>query len=311
VFKNPRLVAGVCAALIFSGCSAADDVDATHLTIATTESSLDHAAALAVAEYVTDQGATVEIEQHDEPDNVFATLEEQSEPAPDHITVAVVTAHQDPEVEDHPLRVPDTLEVVAQAPAELALVPAASTVTTARFAQDQEEDAAQPLAPACQDQTWLHAHTPEHEVEATVDALADLGCEPTFESIDPTDAEAYEALAQRLTTEDDTVALLYGVDPMLVDHGFATLDVATEQWPHSNVVAVAEPELDDPLVDHIDAVLNALDSDSATSLLRGYHNAELSTSDLNYTVDHAIRYWLAEHDLIEQDTVSDISTDDE
>src|SRR5690625_5486982 len=84
VFKNPRFVAGVCAALILSGCSASDDVDATHLTIATTQSSLDHATALAVAEYVTDQGATVEIEQHDEPDDVFATLEEHSARSEEH-----------------------------------------------------------------------------------------------------------------------------------------------------------------------------------------------------------------------------------
>ena len=283
--------------------------DATRLTVVTTESSLDHAMALAVADYVADQSVEVEVEQHHEPDDVFAALETDSETAADHARIGVVTAHQDPTLEDNPLRVPDSLDIVTQAPAELGLVPATSTVTAARFELHQDAEADQPLAPACDQQTWLHVHTPEHEVAATASALADLGCEPEFAAAPPTDPEAYAALAEELIVEDDTVALLYSIDPMIPDQGLYTLDVVTDQWPHSNVIAVADPEVEDPLTDHIATVLEALDSEAATDLLRGYHIAHTSSSDLVYDVEHAIRYWLAARGLAEQDTVSDISTD--
>lgn len=307
--KTPRLIAACAAALVLTGCAGDPDVDATRLTIVTTESSLDHAMALAVADYVAEQSVEVELEQHHEPDDVFAALEADTETPADHARIGVVTAHQDPTLEDNPLRVPDSLEIVTQAPAELGLVPATSTVTAARFQLLQDDEADQPLAQACDQQTWLHVHTPEHEVAATASALADLGCEPEFSAAPPTDPASYVALAEQLIIEDDTVALLYSIDPMIPDQGLATLDVVTDQWPHSNVIAVADPEVEDPLTDHIATVLDALDSEAATDLLRGYHNAHTSSSDLVYDVEHAIRYWLAARGLADQDTVSDISTD--
>lgn len=311
MFKSSRLLIAGCsiAALALGGCSNTAHVEVTHLTIVTTESSLDHASALAVAEYLADQGTEVLIEQHDAPDAVYATLE--TETAADHAMIGVVTAHQDPAAEETPLRVPDTVEVLAQAPAELGLVPTASTVTAARFGQHQVEDDDEPLAPACAQQTWLHAHTPEHQMQATVAALAELGCEPEFEAPNVTTSDSYVDMVERLTLEHDTVALLYGVDPVITDQGFTTLDVVTEQWPHSNVVAVAATELDDSLTDHVAAVLDVLESDSATNLLRGYHNAQASSSDLEYEQDNAIRYWLATHGLLDNDAVTDISTDND
>ena len=311
--KIPRVLVAGCAtaALVLTSCAGEQDVDATSLTIVTTESSLDHAMALAVADYVAEQSIEVDLEQHHEPDDVFAALEADAQTAADHARIGVVTAHQDPTMEENPLRVPESLEIVTQAPAELGLVPATSTVTAARFQLHQDEAADQPLAPACDQQTWLHVHTPEHEVAATASALADLGCEPEFAAASPEDTESYAALAEELIVEDDTVALLYSIDPMIPDQGLATLDVVTDQWPHSNVIAVADPEVEDPLTDHIATVLDALDSDAATDLLRGYHNAHTSSSDLVYDVEHAIRYWLAARGLAEQDTVSDISTDND
>lgn len=310
VFKSSRLlIAGCGVAFALAGCTNTANIEVTHLTIVTTESSLDHASALAVAEYLTDQGTEVQVEQHAAPDDVYATLEIDT--ASDHAMIGVVTVDQDPTAEEAPLRVPDSVEILAQAPAELGLVPTASTVTAARFAQHQEEEDDEPLAPACAQQTWLHAHTPEYEMQATVAALADSGCEPTFETQSTTDSDSYVDMVERLTIEHDTVALLYGVDPVITDQGFATLDVVTEQWPHSNVVAVSGTELDDSLTDHVAAVLDVLESDSATNLLRGYHNAQASSSDLEYDQDTAIRYWLATHGLLDHDAVTDISTDND
>src|SRR5699024_1543950 len=107
-------------------------------------------------------------------DDVFAALQSDTQTAADHARIGVVTAHQDPSLEENPLRVPESLEVVTQAPAELGLVPAASTVTAAQFQLRQDDQADQPLAQACDEQTWLHVHTPDHEVAATANALADL-----------------------------------------------------------------------------------------------------------------------------------------
>lgn len=308
--RSPRwIIAGCGAALLLAGCGNTANTEITHLTIVTTKSSLDHASALAVAEYLTDQGTDVQIQQHHEPDAVYASLETAT--AADHAMIGVVTAHQDPSTEDSPLRVPESVDILAQAPAELGLVPAASTVTAARFAQHQVEEDEKPLAPACAQQTWLHAHTPEHELQATAAALAEVGCEPAFETPNTTQADSYLDMVQRLTIEHDTVALLYGVDPVITDQGFATLDVVTEQWPHSNVVAVSATDLDDALTDHVAAVLDVLESESATNLLRGYHNAQASSSDLEYDQDTAIRYWLATHGLLDNDAVTDISTDND
>lgn len=310
VLKAPRrLLAGCAAALVLTSCAGDQDVDATSLTIVTTEASLDHAMALAVADYVTEQSIDVEVEQHHEPDDVFAALETDTESPADHARIGIVTAHQDPTLEENPLRVPQSLDIITQAPAELGLVPATSTVTAARFELHQDDDEAdQPLAQACEQQTWLHVHTPDHEVGATATALADLGCQPEFAAASTEDAESYVALAETLIVEDDTVALLYSIDPMIPDQGLAALDVVTDRWPHSNVIAVADPEVEDPLTDYIATVLQVLDSDAATDLLRGYYDAHTSSSDLVYDVEHAIRYWLAARGLAEQDTVSDIST---
>lgn len=305
------LVLCLSTAVALTGCSATDDIDATQLTIVTTDASLDHAVALAVGEYLADQDIDVAFEQHHEPDDVFATLEAEADTAPDHARIGVVTAHQDPTLDENPLRVPDSLEILSQAPAELGLVPATSTVTAARFGLHQDDDAEQPVAPACDQQTWLHAHTPEHEIATTTAALADQGCQPAFEAAALTDSEAYVALAHQLTTQQDTVALVYGIDPMIPDRGLTTLDVNTDQWPHSNVIAVAAPALEDPLTEDIVAVLEVLDSEAATDLLRGYHNAQVSSSDLAYDVDHAMRYWLAAYGLVDQDTVTNVSTEND
>lgn len=309
MLKTRPAVLTLCAAIVFTGCTTSNDVDATHLTIVTTESSLDHATALAVAEYVSDQDIAVTLEQHAEADEVFAALDTESDPAADHARIGVVTVNQEPSIEENPLRIPETIEVLSQAPAELGLVPATSTVTAAQFAMQHEADAEQPLAEACGGQTWFHAHPSEHEMEATTAALADLGCQPDFQAVDPYDSDGYTELAHRLTVEHDTVALLYGIDPVIPDEGLTTLDVVNDQWPHSNVVAVADPDLEDPLTEHIGAVLDGLDSEAATSLLRGYHNAQTSTSDLTYEIEQAIRYWLATQGLVDHDTVIDISTD--
>ena len=138
-----------------------------------------------------------------------------------------------------------------------------------------------------------------------------MGCEPEFETINSIDSETYTDMVERLTLEHDTVALLYGVDPVITDQGFATLDLVTDQWPRNNIVAVTAPEMDDPLTDHVETVLDVLESEAATSLLRGYHNARASSSDLEYEGDNAIRYWLTTHGLVDQDSVTDISTDND
>lgn len=299
-----------CVGLVFTGCATAEDVDATHLTVVTTQASLDHATALAVAEYVSDQDIEVTLEQRDDPDAVFAALEPESDTPSGHERIGVVTVPQDSTSEDTAPQISDTVEVLSQAPVELDLRPIASTVTAARFTENTDTEAEEPLTAACTEHTWLQVHALADDMAVTSTALAELGCEPNVETISIDDRGGYDQLAHRLTVEPDTVALLFGVDPIIVDEGLTTLEVSTETWPSSSVVAVASPEVEDPLTEHIGTVFETLDNEAATSLLRGYHNGQTSSSDLDYEVEHAIRHWLATHGLADSDTVIEISTDE-
>lgn len=304
----PRLVLPTIAALALTGCGGGGTVDATQLTIVTTVSDLDHAVSLAVAQYVADQDVTVKIEHEADTAAVFAQLEQESDTASDHAVVGIVTAQQEPDTEDQSLQLPDSLATVAQAPADLDLVAATSKVTAVRFAQQQDPLADDPLATACDAQIWLH-NLAAPGLETVQQSLEEQGCQPAFEAVEATDLAPHDELGERLTIEHDTVALLSGVDPMLADLGLTTLDVAQQQWAHGSVVAVAGSDFDDPLAGTLDVVLREVDRAAATQLLRGYRNAQTSTSDLQYDVDNAIRYWLATHGLADPDTVIDISPD--
>lgn len=68
-------------------------------------------------------------------------------------------------------------------------------------------------------------------------------------------------------------------------------------------------EVQGTLASDIEAVFAALDADSTTELLRGYYDAYSTNSDLQYDVDDASRYWLSQHDLLDDDTVTDMSLD--
>ncbi|GAB2859659.1 hypothetical protein GCM10027092_24280 [Yaniella soli] len=305
-----RLVVFTAAGLLLAGCSTGEPVDAAHLTIATTPAALDQATSLAVAEYVVSQGADVEIQSHDDHEAVFAALDDET--ASDHEAIAVVTTPQQADTQDSAPQLPGDVDIVAQAPAELGLTPTASTVTAAQFAQAQNEQAVadDQTDPACADLTWLHTVTAQEEIDDLRTALAEVGCEPAFESTGAIDSDTYEEMTRRLITEDQTVAVLSSVDPVIADQGLATLELETEQWPNTNMVAVASTDINESLAAHVTAVVEELDSEAATDLLRGYHNAQTSTSDLQYEVDDAIRYWLANQDLMDDDTVTDFSTDD-
>ena len=305
-----RLVAVTAAGLLMAGCSTGEPVDATQLTIATTPAALDQATSLAVAEYVATQGADVEIQAHDDHEAVFAALD--AETAADHEVIAVVTTHQEAETEDPDPKLPGDVDIVSQAPAELGLTLTASTVTAAQFAQAQTEDpeADEEQDPACADLTWLHTVTPQEAVDDLRASLTEAGCEPAFETTGAMDSDTYEEMTRRLITEDQTVAMLSSVDPVITDQGLATLELETQQWPNSNLVAVTSADIDESLAAHVTAVVEELDSEAATDLLRGYHDAQTSTSDLQYEVGDAVRYWLAKQDLLDDDTVTDFSTGD-
>lgn len=305
-----RLAVSLAAALILTGCSSSTPEDITTLTIMTTPAALDQATSLAVAEYVEDRGTAVEVQQHEHPLAVYEALE--TETAPDHAVIGVVTAHQDQAAEEATISVPDSVDMVSQAPAELGLVAVASPITAVKFSQAQTADAEQhPLAEACADHTWFHTNTAEDQLAHIATALRTDGCEPAFESTGPLDADSYDELIDRVNVEPGTVAMLYGLEPVISDQGLTTLDVDTDQWPHSNVIAVSPAGEDAAMADQVQAVLDVLDSAAATELLREYHNAQTSVSDLEYEVDDAMRYWLHGHGLVDDDTVAETSTNDQ
>lgn len=306
-----RLTGLAAAALLVVGCSGQSDVETNQLTIMTTSIALDEATSLAVAQYLQTQGVEVDIQQHDAPAAVFEALGPQT--PEDHAVLGIVSASQEQQAEERTVELPEDVEIVAQAPAELGFVATASSITSANFARKvvNAEDPDMPMVDACAQQTWFHPQLAEASLETISDALAAEGCEPTFEAVETLDAETYGSLIEQLIVEPDTVVMLRGLDPAISDQGLATLDVDTDQWPNSNIVAVSGAEADEPLADQVSEVLDALDSESATTLLRGYYNAQTSVSDLQYEVDDAIRYWLAQEDLIDPDTVINITDDNE
>lgn len=292
--------------LLVVGCSDGQEVDVEELTIVTTSSVLDQATSMAVSEYAQDQGTTVEIQDHEDSEAVYAALETQT--ADDHAVIGIVTAQQVSDSEDQDLQLPDDVEIVSQAPAELGLVATASTMTSEQFTSDQQENAeddeALELSAACEGLTWIHAETPADEFDAINAELEDQGCAPEVENSTGVDTDAYDEITERLKTEPDVVAMLYSLDPVIVDQGLTTLDVATDNWPRSSVVAVAPDDDHAALAQDVTAVLDEMDSESATELLRGFHDSRRSVSDLDYEVDQAIRHWLAGQDLIDSDTVT-------
>ncbi|HIY86419.1 MAG TPA: hypothetical protein H9822_08230 [Candidatus Yaniella excrementavium] len=310
-FSTKTCVTLAAAGFLLAGCSDTPEADVEHLTIVTTSSILDQASSMAVSEYLQGQGTTVEIQDHNDSGAVFDALATQT--ADDHAVIGIVTAQQEPDSEDQALQLPHDLEVIAQAPADLGLVAAASTMTSEQLRRDLQENTADDEASehlaACDDLTWIHAQTPADEVEVINAELAMQSCTPEFEAASGVDAEAYDELTARLATQPDVVAMLFSLDPMISDQGLATLDVATDTWPHSSVVAVSSDTGEPGLSQEITAVLEEINGESATELLRNFHNARRSTSDLDYEQDHAIRYWLARQDLIDSDTVTDNSAD--
>lgn len=306
-----RLAGLAAAALVVVGCSGQATVETNQLTIMTTSLALDEATSLAVAEYLQTHGVEVDIQHHHAPAQVFDALE--TETPEDHAVMGIVSAPQDQQAEERTVEVPEDVEIVAQAPAELGFVASASSITAANFARTvvNAEDPEEPMVDACAQQTWFHPQLAEESLDVISDALAEEGCEPTFEAVETLNAETYGSLIEQLIVELDTVVMLRGLDPAISDQGLETLDVETQHWPNSNIVAVSGTEVDEALADQVSAVLDVLDSEAATTLLRGYYNAQTSVSDLQYEVDDAIRYWLAQSDLIDPDTVINITDDNE
>ncbi|MFD6812686.1 hypothetical protein [Enteractinococcus coprophilus] len=304
--------AGLVAAAVFVvGCSDQTAVETSQLTIMTTSRALDEATSMAVAEYLKAQGVDVEIQQHSALSEAYGALNAPT--AQDQAVLGILTAPQDQQAEERTVQLPEDLEIVAQAPAEIGFVATASSITAAKFARQvvETDDPEMPMGEACAEQTWFHPQLDEESLEIIGDALAQQGCEPTFETVETLDAETSTELIEQLTMEPNTVVMLRGVNPAISDQGLASLDIETRQWPHSNIVAVSHIDADNPLAAEVGEVLDVLNSDAATTLMRGYYNAQTSVSDLQYEVDDAVRYWLAEADLIDPDTVINITDDND
>lgn len=309
--KFPSKLLGALAAgsLLLVGCASGQAAVVEQLTIVTTSAVLDQATSMVVSEYVQDQGTAVEIQDHDDSEAVFEALE--TETADDNAVIGIVAAQQELNSEDQELQLPDDVEIVSQAPAELGLAAAVSKITSAQFTRDQQEstedDPELESQAACDGLTWIHAETPADEVDAVTEELAEQGCAPEFETNTVVNADVYDDITGRLTSEPDTVAMLYSLDPVIVDQGLAILDVETDSWSRSNVVAVTPDNNAEALAQNITAVLEEIDSESATELLRAYHDSRSSVSDLDYEIEQASRHWLAGHDLLDSDTVTDNS----
>ena len=307
----PRFLAlTALAGVLLAGCGSGQTIEAKQLTIITTDAVLDQAASMAIAQYVQDQGTEVEIQQRSGYDAVFADLDQQT-PA-DHARIGVVTARQDPTANGPAIQLSEQLQTVSQAPVELRPTAAASTITANQFdqAQHQSTKAEDPhaLETQCSQLTWILPEALADEVGEAMTDLTDQGCEPEYETIGLVDIDTYNDIATRMTAEPNTVAMLYNVAPVISDLGLDTLDLDNETAT-SSLAAVSHNDIEGSLEREISAVLDVIDAEAATELLRGYHEADTSESDLDYDVNTAVAYWLVQQDLVDADTVADMSTD--
>lgn len=307
------LVSAALTAVLLAACGSGQTAEAKQLTIITTDAVLDQAASKAVAQYVEDEGTEVEIQQQPDYDAVFAELDQQT--PPDQAWIGVVTARQDATANGQKAQLPEHLQVVSQAPVELQITAAASTITAKQFAQARDQTTegrdSDALKNACAQLTWLLPETVTDEVDEAMTDLIDQGCEPEYESTGLVDIDTYDDIATQMTTEQSTVAMLYNVAPVISDLGLDTLELDNHTDPSSSLAAVSSADIDASLERDISAVLDVLDAQAATELLRGYHDAYTSKSDLHYDVDSAVSYWLAQHDLVDTDTVTDMSKDND
>src|SRR5699024_12214002 len=99
------------------------------------------------------------------------------------------------------------------------------------------------------------------EVDAINAELKDQGSAPESENTTGDETDAYDKITERLKTEPNVVAMLYSLDPVIVDQGLTTLDVATDNWPRSSVVAVAQDNDHAALAQDVTAVLDEMDSE--------------------------------------------------
>jgi len=298
------------AVVLLAGCGSGQTIEAKQLTIITTDAVLDKAASMAIAQYVQNQGTEVEIQQRQNYDSVFDELDQQT--SADQARIGVVTARQEPAAHDHTVQLPEQLQKVSQAPVELRTTAVASTITATQFGQAQHQstknEAAQALETQCARLTWILPEALSDEVDEAMADLTDQGCEPEYETIGVMDIDTYSDIATRMTAKPNTVAMLYNVAPVISDLNLDTLELDNDP-DTSNLVAVSYSDIEDSLEREISAVLEVLDAEATTELLRGYHNAYASESDLDYDVNAAVAYWLVEQDLVDEDTVADMSID--
>lgn len=307
----PRfLVPAALAAVLLTGCGSGESIEAKQLTIITSEAVLDQATSMAIAHYVQDQGTEVEIQQRSDYDDVFDDLEQQT-PA-DQAQIGVVTARQDTTANGQAILLPEQLQTVSQAPVELRTIAAASTITATQFDQAQQQSAkdkdAQALETHCDQLTWILPEALADEADEAMTELTDQGCEPEYETTGLVDIDTYNDIATRMTAESNTVAMLHNVAPVISDLGLDTLELDNDAGS-SSLAVISHTDIEDALEREISAVVEVIDAEAATELLRGYHDAYASESDLDYDVDTAVAYWLAQQDLIDTDTVADMSTD--
>src|SRR5699024_2338762 len=128
------------------------------------------------------------------------------------------------------------------------------------------------------------------------------GCEPEYETTGLVDLDPYNDIATRMSAESNTVAMLHHVAPVISDLCLHTLELANDAGSTS-LAEISHTDIEEELEREITSVVDVIDAEAATELLLGYLDAYASESDLDYHVDTAVAYWLAQQDLIDTDTV--------
>lgn len=163
----------------------------------------------------------------------------------------------------------------------------------------------------CAELDWTVGTVPPALGDLVVENLEELGCTVDPDALADTDADTGStvdptaATVEHLLTAPDAAGLLYGADPRIVDHGFATLQDSDQLLPEGRFLLLGDADaLDDateaigrPVTEAVSTLAARLEGEQLTELTRIHQHAGSAALDLDAAT--TARYWLFDQQLID------------
>ena len=327
--------------LLLAGCAGDPEPEpsaepAPTLHVAAAPAALDQAVGHALAEYLRDQGATVTVNTVAEPwrsqsgtdiavvNSLALAATEHTDSSDDEFSVStdVETYLED-----------SAHEVLAETPGTLRLNLVTSAATASFYGLESVSDldpeqrgsAGQGVLDGltdsgepdrsevtanniCAELDWSVGTVAPALVGLVVENLEDLGCTVEAHSDDAAPSSTTDptaATVEHLLTTPDAAGLLYGADPRIADHGFATLQDSEQLLPEGRFLILGDADslntatesIGEPVPDAVSTLASRLDGEQLTELTRIHQHADSAALDLDAAT--TARYWLFDQQLID------------